>query len=1039
MAMVLLLTMVPMNAFASESDVVPDQAFRAEINKILIRDESTPISKQDMEGLTTLSINSEDIVSMEGIKYAVNLTELTFNARHVKDISEISALTKLEKLSLWSASNIVTIEPLSSLVKLKELTMAGTYCVHDISPLKNLTNLEDLNLRSNDIWDLKPLSGLNKLKKLALVNNDIYDVSPLATLTNLEEVYLGSNYIEDLKPLFELSNLKVLDVEYARVTSEGIAGIEALTSLQKLVLEGNLLTDFTNLENLPASLNINLRVNRIADLSQIPHQTWVDSVRGQKYYFDISEGKIPNTLVNTDGTKITFVGDDKISADEDFITIKNFDQMQDWEKKSHNISVNNIHSINVIKVPAGKKSVSVKVEGLLGFTDQLKPGEEKSANSYFANESRVLERWEVVEGTTLQLVDGTNLTTERIYFLVPENDIRLRPHFRTVDPANKLPYNEFDFAPEDITVGGEIKLNFLGRGRYGEESFLFTYEGINGTTYGKTVIPPKAIGEYAVTAKLFSGAHEAEVTKNFSILPAAGEEKQEPDATAPTTLNAKFGQLLSAIEIKGESGTTAGKWTWKNPSDKVGNVGTQSHEAVFTPTNTTLYKTKEATINVEVAKADEPKIANVTKNHKKGTTGTQTVSVTELLPSDMEVTDVTLGAPTGDDIFATNPAYANGEITYTIKSGAAVGATDKVTVVVESSTHENASFDLNVNIIDKDPIEVEIGKTNFVYSGNVIPATEVIATAASNGKAVAGTPAWVSGKEPGTDAGEHNVEIVFTPDNTENYATANKSFKITIAPAKITGEPKISTVNEAGKKLSDITLEVNTLTQVGGTLEWKLPLDTVIEANTVYEWTYTVAGGNYEVKKGSFTPYVVAPPSSGGSSSGGGGGGSYSSVRPDSGSSTSTQTPAQPTQPTSTTTTTAPTGQPKAVLAIGQSAYQTTEGTKSSDVAPRIMEGRTFLPAKVIADVLGIQTSFDNATKTTTFSIEIDGVKNTVSVTRGKNVMLVNGVEVPLSTNSMIVDGRTMLPIRDIQTAFNSLGLKSTLVWDGATKQISLY
>ncbi len=405
----------------------------------------------------------------------------------------------------------------------------------------------------------------------------------------------------------------------------------------------------------------------------------------------------------------------------------------------------------------------------------------------------------------------------------------------------------------------------------------------------------------------------------------------------------------------------------------------------------------------------------------------------------MEVTDVTLGAPTGDDIFATNPAYANGEITYTIKSGAAVGATDKVTVVVESSTHENASFDLNVNIIDKDPIEVEIGKTNFVYSGNVIPATEVIATAASNGKAVAGTPAWVSGKEPGTDAGEHNVEIVFTPDNTENYATANKSFKITIAPAKITGEPKISTVNEAGKKLSDITLEVNTLTPAGGTLEWKLPLDTVIEANTVYEWTYTVAGGNYEVKKGSFTPYVVAPPSSGGSSSGGGGGGSYSSVRPDSGSSTSAQTPAQPTQPTSTTTTTAPTGQPKAVLAIGQSAYQTTEGTKSSDVAPRIMEGRTFLPAKVIADVLGIQTSFDNATKTTTFSIEIDGVKNTVSVTRGKNVMLVNGVEVPLSTNSMIVDGRTMLPIRDIQTAFNSLGLKSTLVWDGATKQISLY
>ncbi len=516
--------------------------------------------------------------------------------------------------------------------------------------------------------------------------------------------------------------------------------------------------------------------------------------------------------------------------------------------------------------------------------------------------------------------------------------------------------------------------------------------------------------------------------------------QQESNATAPTSLNAKFGQSLSAIEITGASGTTAGKWTWKNPLDKVGNVGTQSHEAIFRPDNTSSFKTKEATINVEVAKADEPTIADVTKNHKKGTTEPQTVNVTELLPSDMEVTNVTPGGPSGSDVFDNDPAYANGEITYTIKSDAEVGETATVNVVINSSTHEDPRFDLIVNIIDKDPIEVEIGKTNFVYSGNVIPATEIIATAASNGKTVAGTPAWVSGKEPGTDAGEHNVEIVFTPDDTENYATANKSFKITIAPAKITGEPKISTVNEAGKKLSDITLEENTLTPEGGTLEWKLPLDTVIEANKPYEWRYN-AGENYEEKTGSFVPYTVAPPSNGGSSSGGGGGGSYSSVRPDSGSSTSAQTPAQPTQPTqpTSTTTTAPTGQPKAVLAIGQSAYQTTEGTKSSDVAPRIMEGRTFLPAKVIADVLGIQTSFDNATKTTTFSIEIDGVKNTVSVTRGKNVMLVNGVEVPLSTNSMIVDGRTMLPIRDIQTAFNSLGLKSTLVWDGATKQISLY
>ncbi|MDO4711882.1 MAG: S8 family serine peptidase [Peptostreptococcaceae bacterium] len=137
---------------------------------------------------------------------------------------------------------------------------------------------------------------------------------------------------------------------------------------------------------------------------------------------------------------------------------------------------------------------------------------------------------------------------------------------------------------------------------------------------------------------------------------------------------------------------------------------------------------------------------------------------------------------------------------------------------------------------------------------------------------------------------------------------------------------------------------------------------------------------------------------------------------------------------------------PLATLKIGSKEYKALEDgkivDKMMDVAPMIHKGRTMLPARAIAELLGIEVKFDEATKTATFVFvkEEDGkkVENTVELTLGKNVMTVNGKAQMLSGEVLNVKGRVLLPMTDVQKALKELGLKIDVKWEHQTKSISL-
>ena len=88
------------------------------------------------------------------------------------------------------------------------------------------------------------------------------------------------------------------------------------------------------------------------------------------------------------------------------------------------------------------------------------------------------------------------------------------------------------------------------------------------------------------------------------------------------------------------------------------------------------------------------------------------------------------------------------------------------------------------------------------------------------------------------------------------------------------------------------------------------------------------------------------------------------------------------------------------------------------DVLPRIVEDRTLVPIRALANALGI--SNDNITyNEKTEDITIKNGKTTIKLTVGSNIAFINGEEKTIDVPANVYDDRTLLPLRFIAEAFN--------------------
>lgn len=248
-----------------------------------------------------------------------------------------------------------------------------------------------------------------------------------------------------------------------------------------------------------------------------------------------------------------------------------------------------------------------------------------------------------------------------------------------------------------------------------------------------------------------------------------------------------------------------------------------------------------------------------------------------------------------DDGILTITSYDNGLTT--------TGKVGTITITVKTDNYEDISLPIDVfaenKILPELDGSVSLSKTAITF-GESLDSIIVSGTMKDGDTTVEGTFSWPTSKEL-YPAGTHEVEWIFTPTNSGNYAVATGKVTITVNKATPTGKPEYTAITTSGKKLSDASLtQTETSFSVPGTVAWKLPADTEVTANTAYECVFTPNDtDNYNPLTGTITLWHKS--SSGGSSGSVTPGTKTDTVKNPDGSTTKTETKADGSKTETTT------------------------------------------------------------------------------------------------------------------------------------------
>jgi len=116
-------------------------------------------------------------------------------------------------------------------------------------------------------------------------------------------------------------------------------------------------------------------------------------------------------------------------------------------------------------------------------------------------------------------------------------------------------------------------------------------------------------------------------------------------------------------------------------------------------------------------------------------------------------------------------------------------------------------------------------------------------------------------------------------------------------------------------------------------------------------------------------------------------------------------------------------------LVVGSAQATVNRTLLMLDVPPRIVQGRTIVPLRFIADALGATVTWHEAEQRVTVTYET----TTVYFYIGSPAVSVNGREVLLDVAPFIMNGRTLVPLRFLAETFGF-----EVLWHGLTNRIEL-
>ena len=225
---------------------------------------------------SSIQMSGLQLSMIEPFELAQKVESLYLNQNAIEDPSTISSLPGLQHLYM----SYNKIRSIHSLVVPKLETLELSYNpLTDLYPIKRFTELRSLQLHQTTKKDLNiALKPLRKLVSLGLGSNNLTsdELKPLNEMTTLKRLSLNSNAITQIALLATLENLQSLNLANNQITS--IVALEKMTNLSVLNLSNNQINKIHPLKNLKELIELNLGSNIIDDISALESLNKLESL-----------------------------------------------------------------------------------------------------------------------------------------------------------------------------------------------------------------------------------------------------------------------------------------------------------------------------------------------------------------------------------------------------------------------------------------------------------------------------------------------------------------------------------------------------------------------------------------------------------------------------------------------------------------------------------------------------------------------------------------------------------------------------------------
>lgn len=428
----------------------------------------------------------------------------------------------------------------------------------------------------------------------------------------------------------------------------------------------------------------------------------------------------------------------------------------------------------------------------------------------------------------------------------------------TIAAPEHTTYGDGNDAAAQITDANSIKGD--AKVQYQKKTGESTYDTATETA-------PTDAGTYKASITLGTGNNSATASVEYTIA------KANPTVNAPSGLTTTYGKTLADVTLSNPSGNTEGTWAWVEAgTTSVGNVGTQTHKANFTPTDNANYNSvSNVDVSVTVNKAANPATVSSTASVKKGG---NTVELAD---------NVTTNGATGAISYAISGENkgctldANGKLT----SGTTTGTvTVNVSITADDNYEALAATPITVTITEKDAQDITADDVTATYGD---ADKKVSATTTGDGSISYAV------KEGSTDYIEVNgttgeltiikvpadgkADVTVTAAETKTYAPATRDVTVNINKKSVTvkANDKSIKVGEAVPDLSKPALDTDyTVSGLVGTdklkadpkLAYASQPDNTKVGSYAIEASNADAGDNYAIsyEKGTLTISEKAAP-----------------------------------------------------------------------------------------------------------------------------------------------------------------------------------